>query len=106
MRTRALCDRQGRYNSMELLLTRGRQPRRGRNYRGSGKTTAVRTSMTKLKTPVGPEDHSLGPEEAPITLLEYGDYQCPHCGHAYPIVKAVQEKLGNRLRFVFRNFPL
>ena len=62
--------------------------------------------MTELKTPVGPEDHSLGPEEAPITLLEYGDYQCPHCGHAYPIVKAVQEKLGNRLRFVFRNFPL
>jgi protein-disulfide isomerase len=38
--------------------------------------------------------------------VEYGDYQCPYCGEAYPVVKAVQKKLGKRLRFVFRNMPL
>jgi protein-disulfide isomerase len=41
-----------------------------------------------------------------VTLVEYGDYQCPYCGQAYPIVKALQARLGDRLRFVFRNFPL
>jgi protein-disulfide isomerase len=39
-------------------------------------------------------------------LVEYGDYECSHCGRAYPIVKALQKKLGKQLRFVFRNFPL
>ena len=62
--------------------------------------------MAKLKIAVGPDDHAQGPENAPVTLVEYGDYQCPHCGHAYPIVKRVQKHLGERLRFVFRNFPL
>lgn len=60
----------------------------------------------QLILPVGPRDHAAGPEEAPLTLVEYGDYQCPHCGKAYPIVKAVQRKLGAQLRFVYRNFPL
>jgi protein-disulfide isomerase len=41
-----------------------------------------------------------------IELVEYGDYQCPHCGHAYPIIKAIQQKFGSDLTFVFRNFPL
>jgi len=41
-----------------------------------------------------------------VTLVEYGDYECPFCGQAYPIIKAVQRHLGRRLRFVFRNFPL
>ncbi len=62
--------------------------------------------MTKLKTPVGDHDHVQGPEDALVTLVEYGDYECPHCGRAYPIVKQVQERFGDRLRFVFRNFPL
>jgi protein-disulfide isomerase len=62
--------------------------------------------MAKLKVAIGPEDHTQGPADAQVTLVEYGDYQCPHCGHAYPIVKAVQKHFGNRLRFVFRNFPL
>ena len=62
--------------------------------------------MAKLKVPVGPGDHAQGPADAPVTLVEYGDYECPHCGHAYPIVKALQKKLGKQLRFVFRNFPL
>ena len=59
-----------------------------------------------LKTPVGPNDHAQGPADAPVTLVEYGDYQCPYCGQAYPIVKAVQARFGARLRFVFRNMPL
>jgi protein-disulfide isomerase len=41
-----------------------------------------------------------------VTLVEYGDYECPYCGRAHPIVKEVQERLGDRLRFVFRNFPI
>ena len=55
---------------------------------------------------VGPRDHSVGPAAAPVTLVEYGDYECSHCAHAYPIVKAVQKRFGPLLRFVFRNFPL
>ena len=51
-------------------------------------------------------DHIQGPQKAPITLLEYGDYECPYCGQAFTIVKLVQNLLGNNLRFVFRNFPL
>jgi protein-disulfide isomerase len=62
--------------------------------------------MSKLRIPVRPEDHSEGDPHAPITLVEYGDYECPHCGHAYPIVKRVQKHFGKRLLFVFRNFPL
>jgi protein-disulfide isomerase len=62
--------------------------------------------MTTLKVPVTNEDHAQGPENADVTLVEYGDYECPHCGHAYPIVQQVQKHFGKRLRFVFRNFPL
>ena len=60
----------------------------------------------QLKTPVSKTDHSQGPENAPITIVEYGDYQCPYCGRAYPIVKRLQKALGSNVRFVFRNFPL
>ena len=59
-----------------------------------------------LKVAVTPEDHAQGPETAPVTLVEYGDYECPHCGRAYPIVKQIQKHFGKRLRMVFRNFPL
>ena len=62
--------------------------------------------MAKLRTPVTSRDQIQGLEDAPLTLVEYGDYECPSCGSAYPIVKRVQEKFGKRLRFVFRNFPL
>ena len=51
-------------------------------------------------------DHIQGSDNAPLTLVEYGDYECPSCGSAYPIVKKIQARLGKRLRFVFRNFPL
>lgn len=60
----------------------------------------------KLTVAVGEHDHRQGPDDAPVTLVEYGDYECPSCGMAYPIVKAVQRHLGAKLRFVFRNFPL
>lgn len=60
-----------------------------------------------LKLPVDPAlDHIQGDENAAVTLVEYGDYECPYCGMAYPIVQSVQEKMGAKLRFVFRNFPL
>jgi protein-disulfide isomerase len=62
--------------------------------------------MASLKVPVTPDDHFQGPENAPVTLVEYGDYQCPYCGRAYPIVKALQEDFGEQLRFVFKHFPL
>lgn len=62
--------------------------------------------MATLKVPITAEDHAQGPENAEVTLVEYGDYECPYCGQAYPIVKQVQKQFGKRLRFVFRNFPL
>jgi protein-disulfide isomerase len=60
----------------------------------------------QLKLPDPKRDHIAGNAEAPITLLEYGDFECPACGQAYPVIKAVQEQLGDRLCFVFRHFPL
>ena len=51
-------------------------------------------------------DHIQGPADAAVTLVEYGDYECPYCGAAYPIVRELQARMGDRLRFVFRNFPI
>ncbi len=62
--------------------------------------------MSTLTQPVSAHDHSEGPADAPLSLVEYGDYQCPYCGAAYPVVKRLQKRLGKKLRFVFRNFPL
>lgn len=62
--------------------------------------------MSRLAIPIGHEDHVQGPDTAPVTLVEYGDYECPYCGEAYPVLKAVQGEMGDALRFVFRNFPL
>lgn len=59
-----------------------------------------------LRPPVSEKDHMEGNPDALIELVEYGDYQCPHCGKAYPIVKRMQEALGDKLKFIFRNFPL
>ena len=65
-----------------------------------------RGNMPRLAIPVGARDHIQGLATAPVTLVEYGDYECPSCGAAYPIVKELQRRMGARLRFVFRNFPL
>jgi protein-disulfide isomerase len=64
------------------------------------------SGTARLTMPVGPRDHRLGPENAPVTLVEYGDYECPYCGEAHPIVKEIKRRLGDRLCFVFRHFPL
>ncbi len=60
----------------------------------------------ELGSPVGECDHFLGSLSAPVTLVEYGDFECLHCGQAYPVVRAIRESFGDRLRLVFRNFPL
>ena len=60
----------------------------------------------RLTVPVSERDHSQGPVDAAVTLVEYGDYECPYCGAAYPIIKEVQDRMGDRLRFVFRDFPI
>jgi protein-disulfide isomerase len=62
--------------------------------------------MATLRAPVTPADHTLGPARAPVTLVEYGDYECGFCGLAHPIVKLVRQHFGKRLRFVFRHFPM
>jgi protein-disulfide isomerase len=59
-----------------------------------------------LKDPVSSNDHIQGGKNAIITLVEYGDYECPYCGQAYPIIQQVQKYYDSKLRFVFRNFPL
>lgn len=58
-----------------------------------------------LKPAVSDKDHIQGNIHAAIELVEYGDYQCPYCGRAYPIIKAIQQQFGDNLKFVFRNFP-
>jgi protein-disulfide isomerase len=66
-----------------------------------------REETAQLTPPVNEtHDHIQGPQKIPITLLEYGDYECPYCGQAYSIIKNIQNILGNSLRFVFRNFPI
>jgi protein-disulfide isomerase len=62
--------------------------------------------MSLLTMAVSGRDHVQGPDDAPVILLEYGDYECPHCAEAYLIVKAIQRQMGDQLRFAFRNFPL
>ena len=61
---------------------------------------------SQLTPEVSADDHIAGPDDAPVTLVEYGDFECPYCGAAYPIVHALRKKLGHELRMVFRSFPL
>ena len=55
----------------------------------------------RLRVPVGAADHVRGPRSAPVTVVEYGDYECPHCGQAHPLVKALLERVGGYTGFVF-----
>ncbi len=59
-----------------------------------------------LAVPVSERDHSQGPATAAVTLVQYGDYECPYTRQSTTIVRALQQQLGGQLRFVFRNFPL
>ncbi len=61
--------------------------------------------IVRLKNAVTDRDHASGPQGASVTLLEYGNFECGHCGRAYPVIKEVQKALGDNLRFVFRHFP-
>jgi protein-disulfide isomerase len=60
----------------------------------------------RLTVPVGERDHVLGPATAPVTLVEYGDYECPFCGAAHATLEQVRRVMGSDLRFVYRHFPL
>ena len=62
--------------------------------------------MTSLRKAVDADDWSLGPVTAPVTLVEYGDFECPHCGRAYWVLQRLRRALGGDLRLVFRSFPL
>ena len=62
--------------------------------------------MSKLKLAVSSRDHNIGNGNASIILVEYGDFECPYCGHAHPLVKRLLKEKGKELNFVFRNFPL
>jgi NhaA family Na+:H+ antiporter len=61
---------------------------------------------TTLRPPINESDHIAGPADAPITLVEFGDYECPFCGRAEGVVRALRQHLGDRMRLVFRNFPI
>jgi protein-disulfide isomerase len=59
-----------------------------------------------LSVVVGKSDHAQGPEDAPVTLVEYGDYQCPYCADVHSMIQSIAAKMGPKLRFVFRHMPL
>ena len=63
-------------------------------------------TQTQLAIPVNAQDHSRGPKDAPITLVEYGDFECPHCGQAHYQLQELEKALGESMRLVFREFPL
>ena len=69
---------------------------------GSG----ARTGAVELAPPVGERDRVRGAADAPLTLVEYGDYDCPYTVRAHAVVRGLRRRLGDRLRFVFRAFPL
>lgn len=62
--------------------------------------------MSKLRVPVGPHDHIRGSANSAVTLVEYGDYQCPYCAAAHPIVRMLEGHYRTVLRLVYRHFPL
>jgi protein-disulfide isomerase len=66
----------------------------------------MRPQGFQLVEPVGPADHALGPQSAPVTVVEYGDFECPRCKQATGAVKLLLAHFERRIRFVFRHFPL
>src|SRR5258708_7068593 len=64
------------------------------------------TQRIHLAVPVSERDHTQGPATAAVTLVQYGDYECPYTRQSTTIVRAIQQQLGDQLRFVYRNFPL
>lgn len=66
------------------------------------------TSSTEqdLGSPVRERDHTRGPDDTPVTLVQYGDFECEECGDVYPVIKELRDQLGSQLQYVFRHFPL
>src|SRR5579862_5402243 len=64
------------------------------------------TDISRLLLPIRSMDHERGPADAPYTLVEYGDYECPDCGRLYVILRDLQRDIASRLRIVFRHYPL
>lgn len=62
--------------------------------------------MSRLTPPVSERDHALGSPDARVTLVEFGDFECPYCGELHPVIQAARKAFGGNLRFVFRHFPL
>ena len=62
--------------------------------------------MSALTPPVSEQDHALGPADARVTLVEYGDFECPHCGGLHTVLQGARSAFGDNLRVVFRHFPL
>jgi len=62
--------------------------------------------MPGLKPPFTSTDHYKGSLKSPVQLLEFGDFQCPHCGAAHPMLKKIEKTFGHELLFIFRHFPL
>jgi protein-disulfide isomerase len=69
-------------------------------------STPLQVTVSRLRVPVGDEDHIRGVAEAAVTLVEYGDYQCPHSGAAYLNLQEVLRQRSNVVRLVFRHFPI
>jgi len=64
------------------------------------------TSSVDLSQPAGAADHAIGPAHAPVTLVEYGDFECPNCRQAAPMVKLLLQRFAGQVQFVYRHFPL
>jgi protein-disulfide isomerase len=89
------------------FLTKGLLQKPLRAVLTKGKLGVVEPLIATLSPPVdSARDHVRGPDDARVTLVEYGDFQCPYCGEAYPVVHDLLERFGDQVRFVFRHMPL
>jgi protein-disulfide isomerase len=68
--------------------------------------TDVRTEAPQLTDPLDARDHVQGPGDAPLEVVQYGDYECPYCTRAHPVIREMRDELGDRMRFGYRHFPL
>ena len=74
-------------------------------HQNSNKPRPNEAEIVTLKNVVTLRDHASGPAEAPVTMVQYGNFECIDCGRAYPVLKQVRSLLLSSLRFVFRHFP-
>jgi formate/nitrite transporter FocA (FNT family)/protein-disulfide isomerase len=72
----------------------------------SQRSTSTTASESSLGTPASERDHARGTDDAPVTLVQYGDFECPNSGDIYPVIKGLRDRLGSDLQYVYRHFPL